>query len=88
MNHRILENKMKQKTDIFIIFSPLGCHLSPCGLGEAEGGPYSSASDIWPKPLVRMFGSGMGTCPNPGKPEPKLEMSAQIVALLPSQLLK
>jgi len=38
--------------------------------------------------MSRMFDSGMGTCPNPGKSEPNLGMFAQTVALFLLQLLK
>lgn len=38
--------------------------------------------------MDRMFGSGMGTWPDPGKPEPNLGIFVQTVALFPLQFLK
>lgn len=60
---------------------PFGKAIIPPAVRWRWDGIYSSASDTCPKPLARMFSSGMGTCPNPGKSEPNLGIFTQTVAL-------
>lgn len=84
MNHRIPQNNTKQTSSTVLSAQhpfPFGKAIIPPAVLWRWDGLYSSASDTCPKPLARMFGSGMGAYPNRSKSEPNLGMFAQTAAL-------